>query len=73
VSVVGMDDIQSAEVTWPPLTTVSKPKYSTGQTAAEYLVERMGKESEHIPVRHTKLPCQLILRGSTAPPRGDEA
>lgn len=71
VSVVGMDDIQSAEVTWPPLTTIAKPKYATGQKAAEYLIERMSREGNAPPARRTKLPCRLVARGSTTTPRAE--
>lgn len=71
VSVVGMDDIQSSQVTWPPLTTIAKPKYQMGQQAAEYLIERMSSTDDNSPARRTTLPCTLVLRGSTSFPRSE--
>jgi len=67
ISIVGMDDIHAAATTSPALTTVAKPKYEIGVTAAQILVERM-KEPEANEVSKLKLPCELIVRGSTAAP-----
>lgn len=66
VSIVGMDDIDAAAITSPPLTTVAKPKYEIGTKAAALLIERLhGAENDP---HHFKLPCRLIVRGTTAPP-----
>ncbi|MBC7810521.1 MAG: LacI family DNA-binding transcriptional regulator [Burkholderiales bacterium] len=67
VSIMGMDDIFAAATAYPPLTTIAKPKYDIGRTAAQFLLERI----EDAPVdfmRHSLLPCTLEKRGSTAPP-----
>jgi DNA-binding LacI/PurR family transcriptional regulator len=65
VAIVGMDDIYAAEMTSPPLTTVAKPKYEIGVQAANYLLERISSD-KHIEPRQLRIPCQLIIRGSTA-------
>lgn len=66
LSVIGMDDIFAAATTYPPLTTIAKPKYEIGATAARYLLERI--QGADIPTtRHALLPCSLVYRHSTAP------
>ncbi len=67
VSIVGMDDIYAASLTSPSLTTIAKPKYQIGQTAARMLLERMNGQTDH-PPQHLKLPCQFVERASTARP-----
>ncbi|MCB9450679.1 MAG: LacI family DNA-binding transcriptional regulator [Anaerolineaceae bacterium] len=67
ISIIGMDDIYAAATTSPGLTTVAKPKYDIGMVAAQILMERMSGEAQDEPQR-VKLPCELIVRGSTAPP-----
>ena len=67
LSIIGVDDIYAAATTFPPLTTIAKPKYDIGATAARYLLERIAEQADG-PARHQRLPCQLIARGSTARP-----
>ncbi len=56
VSIIGIDDIQAASTTSPPLTTVAKPKYDIGVQAANLLLARIqGSGPEG--------PCHLWLRG----------
>jgi DNA-binding LacI/PurR family transcriptional regulator len=68
LSVVGMDDIYAAATAIPPLTTVAKAKYDTGAMAARFLLDRLNSASAITPRRHV-VPCHLVVRGSTAPPR----
>jgi DNA-binding LacI/PurR family transcriptional regulator len=68
LSVVGMDDIYAAATAIPPLTTVAKAKYATGAWAARFLLDRINSTSPIAPRRHV-VPCHLVVRGSTAPPR----
>lgn len=68
VSIVGMDDIYAAAMTSPALTTIGKPKYEIGATAAKLLLTRL-QGTAPPDARHIKLPCQFIQRGSTAQPR----
>jgi DNA-binding LacI/PurR family transcriptional regulator len=70
LSVVGFDDSPVAELARPPLTTVAQPHVEKGRLAAEMLVkaiERGGNGRGRR--RRTILPTELVLRGSTAPPR----
>ena len=67
ISIIGMDDIFAAATTFPPLTTIAKPKYEIGALAAAFLLERIDGRVITTP-RHPLLPCTLELRGSTAPP-----
>ncbi|MBN1562296.1 MAG: LacI family DNA-binding transcriptional regulator [Anaerolineae bacterium] len=69
LSIVGMDDIYAAATTSPALTTVTKPKIENGVQAAKYLLERMANQGSKTP-RHTKIPCHLTIRESTAVPPG---
>jgi LacI family transcriptional regulator len=65
MSIIGMDDIFAAATTFPPLTTIAKPKYEIGATAAQFLLERI-KGADIDVARHSLLPCTLIQRDSTA-------
>lgn len=64
-SIIGMDDIYAASITFPPLTSVGKPKYEIGTSAAERLIARMTDSGDPQP-QHILLPCRLVKRGSTA-------
>lgn len=68
VSVMGFDNLDVAEVTSPPLSSVSQSGYQLGSTAAHTLIARLqGDRSE---AKHIVIPTSLILRGSVmAPPR----
>lgn len=68
LSIVGMDDIYPAAITTPPLTTMVKAKYETGRIAAQFVLERLNGEAP-AQGRLRALPCQLAVRGTTAPPR----
>jgi DNA-binding LacI/PurR family transcriptional regulator len=68
LTVIGMDDIYAASTTIPPLTTVAKAKYEIGAWAARFLLDRMDSTAPIAPRRHV-IPCRLVVRGSTAPPR----
>ena len=65
VSLVGFDDIAEASTTTPRLTTVSQPKYQTGEVAAQLLFDRVEGtspgERQKIVLSH-----QLVIRYSTA-------
>lgn len=79
VSIAGFDDIASAAVFTPPLTTVRQPAHEMGARAAEMLFELI---SERIRRRRSKnktsehhhefprvvLPTELIVRASTSAP-----
>lgn len=72
ISIIGMDDIFAASATSPPLSTVAKPKYEIGVTAARLLLDQLEhKESQHRAPQHFKLRCEIIKRGSTTAPRAE--
>jgi DNA-binding LacI/PurR family transcriptional regulator len=62
LSVVGFDNAPEAEHSDPPLTTIAQNAVDKGRAAARLL---LGGGSP----RHVVLPVELIVRGSTAPPR----
>jgi LacI family transcriptional regulator len=66
MSLIGMDDIFAAATSYPPLTTIAKPKYDIGATAAHYLLERINGADIEV-TRHPLLPCTLVYRHSTMP------
>lgn len=70
MSVVGFDDIPSAEHVDPPLTTVRQGRYNLGATAARMVIQGV-EEGESHPALATpgvRLATQLVVRGSTARP-----
>mgnify|MGYP000954698216 CR=1 FL=1 len=80
ISVTGFDDIRTARVTSPPLTTVRQPFFQMGQRAVDLLLEQIARttagDDEETPSldvppagsRTEVLPVELIVRGSTGPP-----
>jgi DNA-binding LacI/PurR family transcriptional regulator len=67
ISIIGMDDIYASATTSPALTTVAKPKYDIGVTAARILMGRMSGDMQDTAQRF-RLSCELIVRASTAAP-----
>jgi DNA-binding LacI/PurR family transcriptional regulator len=68
LSVVGFDDIPQAALNEPPLTTVAQPTERKGEIAAQALLAALESETRPKPTR-TLLPTELVVRGTTAPPR----
>lgn len=68
LSVVGFDDVPLASFIYPLLTTVAQPKYEMGVVATTMLLERINTPA--MPPRQTLLETRLIVRDSTAPPKG---
>jgi len=66
VSLVGFDDLFVASYTSPPLTTVRQPKRQMGQMATQILFRLLDGEDNPNAIR---VQGELIVRGSTAPPR----
>ena len=67
VSVVGFDDMPEAGYFLPPLTTVRQDFSELGRRALGSLVERI---SGGDPGRHVRVPPELVVRASAAPPAG---
>ncbi len=57
VDVFGFDSVETCSMMKPPLPVVQQPDRLIGQTAAQYLLERMGGLRE--PPRLKKLACQI--------------
>ncbi|MCB4769072.1 LacI family DNA-binding transcriptional regulator [Ancylobacter sp. Lp-2] len=66
VSVMGFDDIELVAHMTPALSTIRQPREAIGRRAAQCLLAMIGGDplAEDI-----VLPVELVLRGSTAPPR----
>jgi LacI family transcriptional regulator, galactose operon repressor len=67
ISVIGYNDIPFNDKFSPPLTSIRLPHYDIGWKAAELLLEVIG-DPERSPVA-VRLRPELVVRGSTAPPR----
>ncbi|HCM25857.1 MAG: hypothetical protein A2Z99_06455 [Treponema sp. GWB1_62_6] len=64
LSIIGMDDIPAAALTWPALTTIRKPRAEMGRMAAELLMKKIGDPSR-TPEKHL-YPGTLVIRDSVA-------
>lgn len=68
LSVTGFDDTQTATTLWPQLTTVRQPIAQMATAAVDILTRALEQGSEGGDVEIRLIPCELIVRGSTAPP-----
>ncbi|HEY1810028.1 MAG TPA: LacI family DNA-binding transcriptional regulator [Acidobacteriaceae bacterium] len=69
-SVLGFDDILSAAISTPGITTIHQPLHEMGTLAAQRLLETLDQRGESRPrkARLHQLPPDLVLRSSSAPP-----
>lgn len=65
LSIIGFDDVPYTQYTMPPLTTVSQKSYIAGQESAKILMGLL----QGVPVKNTRLDCELVVRGSSGPCR----
>jgi DNA-binding LacI/PurR family transcriptional regulator len=72
VSVIGYDDPISAQLVYPPLTTIRQPLFDMGRRAAERLLRYVSGDEPRTVIREV-LPAQLIARRSTGPAPNREA
>jgi LacI family transcriptional regulator len=68
VSLVGFDDIEMSAFVYPPLTTIRQDKSTIAREAVAVLEGLMG--GERVKASETLVEPRLVVRGSTAPPRG---
>ena len=68
VSVLGFDDYSWMRAVTPPLTAIRQPIGAMGRAAWQRLRARIDGSTE--PVARVKLPCELVVRASTARPGG---
>ncbi len=64
VSVIGFDGVPEGETSEPPLTTIAQPMAAMGRRAVEMILSFDGT------IRRETLEVDLVVRGSTAAPRG---
>lgn len=69
ISVVGFDDLYLSQYLHPPLTTVQQPMHQMGRMAMETLLRIMSGEDC---TRILRVEGQLVVRESTASPKGDQ-
>jgi len=67
VSITGIDNTDLGATQTPPLTSVRTPIVEVGTAAAVQLVARLEGEPAEL---QQVLEVELVVRGSTAPPRG---
>lgn len=63
IAVLGFDNLETAQLVHPPLTTVAQPFYEMGKRAGERLVRLMQGEGPARPLIE-KLPVELVVRDS---------
>ncbi len=68
VSVISIDDIDTAQYLTPMLTTVHIPVEEMGQMTAKTLIDRI-EGGHHLPIQ-INLPFYIAVRDSCAPPKG---
>lgn len=68
VSVVGFDDIALGEFAAPPLTTVRQNFKQIGEELVQIVLDQIDSGTRGAP-QQTHVPTELIIRGSTAPPK----
>ena len=64
VSVIGFDGVPEGELSEPPLTTIAQPMIEMGRRAVQTILNFDGT------VRRETLDVELVIRASTATPRG---
>ena len=70
ISLVGFDNIDEAERTHPPLTTVHQPSRDKGAAAARLLLAAIDRRGSG-PPEHLRLGTRLIIRESTSRAAGE--
>jgi DNA-binding LacI/PurR family transcriptional regulator len=68
VSVVGFDGIALGEYTWPPLTTVRQDFHTIGRELVRLVLEQF-RTRTRLGTERVVVPTELLVRGTTAPPR----
>jgi LacI family transcriptional regulator len=71
VALVGMDDTELAQMSFPQLSSVSLGSVTRGRRAAELLLERIADPA--LPPRREQVPPSLVVRASSAPPGATRA
>jgi LacI family transcriptional regulator len=69
LSIAGFEDSPFSKQSWPALTTARQDTEVIAQHAARLLLAQVGKQGDSAPVRNEGFSPELVVRGSTAPPR----
>jgi LacI family transcriptional regulator len=70
LSIVGFDDIDIAQFTIPPLTTISQAGVEMGRTSAHLLLDMIEGRVARADVEDVIVAPSLVVRQSTAPAPG---
>jgi LacI family transcriptional regulator len=70
VAVVGFDDLEWAEIVYPPLTTVAQRPYEIGRTAFNLLLERLQSKEKH-GYKEVRIAVELKVRESANGQHGE--
>ena len=65
LSVIGYDNVPESASSTPPLSTVAQPLHEMGVTALRILLAMLAGQPVE---RHVRMPTELVVRASTAPP-----
>lgn len=65
IALIGYDDLEWAEISAPPLTTVSQPRTLLGRTAVEMMMELFGGSATLPRANHVVLEPEIVIRGTT--------
>jgi LacI family transcriptional regulator len=65
ISIVGFDDIETAKLIEPPLTTIRQPAYEMGKCASEILINSLNDENFNLKEKIIIFKPELIKRNST--------
>lgn len=70
LSVVGFGDEVFSKHLIPPATTLHQDAYDIGIQAAQLVIDRIENKERQVPVRQLRFEPHLVVRGSTAQPKG---
>jgi LacI family transcriptional regulator len=68
ISVMGHDNTSHTAYLNPPLTTIKFPVMEMGRRAGQIILELV-QQPDSLPAQTITLPVELVVRGSTAPPK----
>ncbi len=69
ISVAGFDDLPTATLIWPSLTTMRQPIVEMAAAATEMLIAIAARGAHGGVPAHRTMHCELVVRASTAPPK----
>jgi len=70
LSVVGFGDMEFTQYLQPSATTLHQDAYEIGVQAAQLVIDRIENKDRKTPVRQLRFEPHLVVRESTAPPKG---